>query len=68
MWTRELDILGSDGWSRADLTELVSQVQSGELHPVIHATYPLSRIRDAVAELEDRRAVGKIVVVPDADL
>jgi alcohol dehydrogenase len=68
VWTRELDILGSDGWSRADLTELIYQVQSGELHPVIHATYPLSRIRDAVAELEDRRAVGKIVVVPDADL
>jgi len=67
VWTRELDILGSDGWSREDLTELISQVRSGELQPVIHAAYPLSRIRDAVAELEDRRAVGKIVVVPDAD-
>ena len=30
--------------------------------------HPLSRIRDAVAELEDRRAVGKVVVVPDAEL
>ena len=35
--------------------------------PVVHATYPLSRISDAVAELEERRAVGKVVVVPDAD-
>jgi hypothetical protein len=26
----------------------------------------LSRVRDAVAELEERRAVGKLVVVPDA--
>jgi alcohol dehydrogenase len=66
VWTRELSILGSDGWSRDDLTELVRLVRSGELAPVIHGVYPLSRIRDAVAELEERRAVGKVVVVPDA--
>jgi alcohol dehydrogenase len=66
VWTRELSILGSDGWSRGDLTELVRQVSSGELAPVIHGIFPLSRVHDAVAELEDRRAVGKIVVVPDA--
>jgi alcohol dehydrogenase len=66
VWTRELSILGSDGWSRDDLTALVEDVRSGALDPVIHGVYPLSRIRDAVAELEERRAVGKVVVVPDA--
>ncbi|HVC14548.1 MAG TPA: zinc-binding dehydrogenase [Acidimicrobiales bacterium] len=66
VWTRELSILGSDGWSRSDLDELVRQVHEGELDPVIHAVYELSRARDAVADLEDRRAVGKVVVVPDA--
>jgi alcohol dehydrogenase len=66
VWTRELSILGSDGWSRADLTELVRQVHEGELAPVIHGVFPLSRVRDAIAELEERRAVGKLVVVPDA--
>jgi alcohol dehydrogenase len=66
VWTRELSILGSDGWSREDLTELVDQVQAGRLAPVIHGVYPLSEVRAAVAELEDRRAVGKVVVVPDA--
>jgi alcohol dehydrogenase len=66
VWTRELSILGSDGWSREDLTELVRQVRTGELAPVIHGVYPLSRIREAVAELEERRAIGKVIVVPDA--
>jgi len=66
VWTRELSILGSDGWSREDLTELARQVSTGQLTPVIHGVYPLSRIREAVAELEDRRAIGKVVVVPDA--
>lgn len=66
VWTRELSILGSDGWSRGDLTELVREVASGELDPVIHGVYPLSQVRQAVAELEDRRAIGKVLVVPDA--
>ncbi len=66
VWTRELSILGSDGWSREDLVDLVGEVRGGRLAPVIHRVYPLSQVRDAVAELEERRAVGKVVIVPDA--
>jgi alcohol dehydrogenase len=66
VWTRELSILGSDGWTREDLLELAGLVRAGQLSPVIHRIYPLSEVRDAVAELEERRAVGKVVVVPDA--
>jgi len=65
VWTRELSILGSDGWSRSDLEALISQVHAGELTPVVHGTYPLSSVRDAVADIEERRAIGKVVVVPD---
>ena len=66
VWTRELDILGSDGWERQDLLELVAQVRRGELKPEIYGLYRLSKVRAALAELEDRRAVGKVVVVPDS--
>jgi alcohol dehydrogenase len=65
VWTRELTILGSDGWARQDLLTLVGEVTSGHLEPEIHGVFPLSRVRDAVAELEDRRAIGKVIVVPD---
>jgi alcohol dehydrogenase len=65
VWTREVSILGSDGWSREDLTDLVSQVQAGRLVPVIHRVYPLSQVREAMADVEERRAIGKVVVVPD---
>jgi NADPH:quinone reductase-like Zn-dependent oxidoreductase len=34
---------------------------------VIHGVFPLSRVRDAIAELEERRAFGKVIVVPDAE-
>lgn len=67
VWTRELDVLGSDGWSRGDLLALIQQVHEGSLHPVIHSVHPLSEARQALAELEDRRAVGKVVVVPDGE-
>jgi alcohol dehydrogenase len=66
VWTRELNVLGSDGWRREDLDALVADVRSGRLDPVIHGVYPLSRVRDAVAEIEERRAFGKVIVVPDA--
>jgi alcohol dehydrogenase len=66
VWVRELDIRGSDGWTRDDLLVLRRLVADGELRPVIHAVYPLSRARDALAELEERRAFGKVLVVPDA--
>jgi len=65
VWVREIDIRGSDGWTRDDLERLRALVEEGELRPVIHAVYPLSRAREAVAELEERRAFGKVVVVPD---
>lgn len=66
VWTREIDIRGSDGWTRDDLMTLQRMVESGEIQPVIHAVYPLSRARAAFAELEERRTFGKLVVVPDS--
>jgi alcohol dehydrogenase len=66
VWVRELDIRGSDGWTRGGLLELVRLVEAGELDPVIHALYPLSRAREGFAELEERRAFGKVVVLPDS--
>jgi alcohol dehydrogenase len=66
VWVREINIHGSDGWTRDDLLVLWRLVATGELRPVIHAVYPLSAVRDALAELEERRAFGKVLVVPDA--
>jgi alcohol dehydrogenase len=66
VWRRELNILGSDGWAREELLAIVELVGKRELDPVIHEVYPLSRVKEAVAQLEERRAFGKVIVVPDA--
>ncbi|MBV9279914.1 MAG: zinc-binding dehydrogenase [Chloroflexi bacterium] len=65
VWTRELTILGSDGWTRGDLRAIVDLVRRGELEPAIHAVFLLSRIREAEAEIEERRTFGKVIVIPD---
>lgn len=62
VWRREIDIRGSDGWTRSGLETLVRLVVTGELKPVIHRLYPLEQVREGLAELEDRRAFGKVVV------
>lgn len=66
VWRRELNMLGSDGWTRRELLDVVQLVADGELRPVIHGVYPLSRVQEAVAQLEERKAFGKVIVVPDA--
>jgi NADPH:quinone reductase-like Zn-dependent oxidoreductase len=65
VWSRELTILGSDGWTGDDLRSVLNLVDAGDLDPVIGAVFPLSRITEAMGELDDRRVVGKVVVVPD---
>ncbi|GGR09539.1 zinc-binding dehydrogenase [Streptomyces netropsis] len=62
VWSRQLDILGSNAWRREDLHTVLDLVVTDALEPVVHARFPLSRAPEAVAELEERRAFGKVVV------
>jgi hypothetical protein len=54
----------ADGSNRAVLTEMASLVATGRLEIPIAATYPLDQVRDAYAQLEQRRTHGKIVLIP----
>jgi NADPH2:quinone reductase len=47
---------------RANMRRVLGWVASGKLHPRIHATFPLADIRDAIAVLDRREAVGKVVL------
>ncbi|GHF81887.1 NADPH:quinone reductase-like Zn-dependent oxidoreductase [Amycolatopsis bartoniae] len=46
------------------LTEMADLVASGKVELPIAATYPLDRVADAFAELEQRHTRGKIVLLP----
>jgi NADPH:quinone reductase-like Zn-dependent oxidoreductase len=46
------------------MTEMADLVASGKLEFTIAATYPLDRVADAFAQLEQRHTHGKIVLLP----
>jgi NADPH2:quinone reductase len=50
---------------RANIAELLEWWRDGKIKPHISATYPLERAGEAIAELRDRKAMGKVVVTPD---
>ena len=63
IWTFELNIVGSNGWSRSDILTLLDLVRAGELRPVLHPTrYALVDGREAMRQLDQRLTFGKIIV------
>ncbi|MFO0997919.1 MAG: zinc-binding dehydrogenase [Alphaproteobacteria bacterium] len=65
IWTFELNIIGSNGWSRDDILALLDLVKKGALRPVLHPKrFPLEEGRDAMQLLDDRQVWGKVIVEP----
>lgn len=64
VWTFELKILGSNGWTREDIVTLLSLQQSGKLKAVVEKTFSLEDAREALQQIEDRKVFGKLVVTP----
>ncbi len=46
------------------LHDVMQRIAAGELHPVEPTSYPLERTADALTDLAERRASGKLVIVP----
>ncbi|MED4784909.1 zinc-binding dehydrogenase [Brevibacillus choshinensis] len=64
VWVRELALLGSNGWERSDLEQLISLVRSKKLVPVIDRVLPLEEIREAHRVIEEREIFGKVIITP----
>ncbi|MEE4200386.1 NADPH:quinone oxidoreductase family protein [Erythrobacter sp.] len=50
---------------RAQVEELFDLMQAGKIDPLVSETFPLERAGEAIAKLENREAVGKLVVTMD---
>ena len=64
IWTFELQVLGSNGWTRDDLAALLEGVRSGTMKPVIDRVLPLEQGIEGLRLMEDRKLFGKIIVAP----
>lgn len=62
IWSFEYDILGSNGWMREDHVAMLDIIARGELEPVIDRVVPMTEIRTAMRDLEERRITGKVVL------
>ncbi len=64
IWTFEQSILGSNGWSKADIEALIALEREGKLKPAIEGPFPLEETRQAFRLLEGRQFFGKIAISP----
>jgi alcohol dehydrogenase len=63
IWVRELQILGSNGYSKENIATALDYVAAGRFDPVISHRLPLSEAREAERLMEERKFFGKIVLV-----
>jgi alcohol dehydrogenase len=64
IWTFELQVLGSNGWTPDDLLTLLQMVEARRLSPVIDRVLPLPEAAEGLRLLAEREVIGKVVVVP----
>ena len=64
IWSFEFKIIGSNGWTREDQIELLRRVAKGQLKPIKHCVLPLTRVKEAMTDLIDRKVFGKAVLTP----
>ena len=64
IWVRELQILGSNGYSKANIAAALRHVSEGRCKPVISRVMPLSEAREAERLMESREFFGKIILEP----
>ena len=65
LFWKQFTVLGSMGVTRRDMTDVLEFVATSRVLPLIDRTFPLAETREAQTYLADRRAFGKVVIVPD---
>lgn len=64
IWTLELQVRGSNGWTREDIQALLDLADQGVMSPVIDSVVSLDEIHAAERRVENREVFGKVVVTP----
>lgn len=68
IWVRELQILGSTGYTQQDIERAFDIIAAGGAKPIISSVLDISEAREAHRIVEQREVIGKVVLtVPDDD-
>ena len=58
----ELNIHGSSGWTIEDQAQVLDFASSGKVKPAVHAIRPIDEYADALQELMARKVIGKSII------
>ncbi|QIK72612.1 zinc-binding dehydrogenase [Propioniciclava coleopterorum] len=64
VWTFELSIVGSTGFTRPEVEEVIRLTEAGRLRPLVSTRLRLDDAVEGLAMLEDRTAIGKVAILP----
>lgn len=62
LYWNQLTVMGSTMGSQEDFLQMLAAVSVSGLKPVIDEVFPLDRVRDAMAKMEQGRQFGKLVL------
>ncbi len=64
MYLKDITLIGCTAWDAQVFPDLVSYIEKGQIQPLLAATYPLDQIAEAQRVFQEKRHVGKIVLIP----
>jgi NADPH:quinone reductase-like Zn-dependent oxidoreductase len=64
VYLKQLQLIGSSFGSHEDFAQLLAHITTGELKPLLAATYPLRELRAAQEHFAKKNFFGKLVVTP----
>jgi alcohol dehydrogenase len=64
LFWREQSLIGSNGWTHGEMVALLGAVGRGQVKPVVERVYDLKDAAQAEADLDQKGAFGKLVLVP----
>lgn len=59
IWSFELNVIGSNCWSRQDLVDLLDLVAQGKMKPAVSSVRPVEELAVSLQEMMDRKVFGK---------
>ncbi len=63
LFMRQASIMGAFMGSKADLLDVMKEMERGTLKPVVDRVFPLKDAAEAQGSMEDRKVFGKLVLV-----
>lgn len=61
-FSRQVNIVGSYGGTRRDLSAVIQFIKNGTLKPIIDSVYSLENANDALIKIENKKSFGKILI------